>query len=202
MAVYDVPAAELIQRVAEDLRKELQQPGFTPYVKTGVGRERSPQNKDWWFVRSASILYRLYKDGPAGTEGLRSYYGGRKNRGLKPERFRKASGKVIRTCLQALEKSGYIKKVKKGRVVSQKGQGYLEKKAEEIKKHLTEILQQKEEAELRVEKEKQLSKEELELRETFRKQKEEEKRHEAEKHKKEGKPQPAKKPEEGKAEQQ
>jgi len=177
MAVYDVPAAELIKRASEDFKKEMQQPAFVPYVKTGVSRERAPQSKDWWFVRTASILYRIYKDGPVGTEGLRTYYGGRKNRGLKPERFKKASGKVIRTCLQALEKSGYIQrdKSKKGRIVSPKGQSYLEKSAEEIKKHLAEILQQREESELRIEKERQKTDEELAIKEALRKQKEEEK---------------------------
>lgn len=192
MAVYDVPAAELIQKMAGDFKKEFQQPAFVPYVKTGVSRERAPISKDWWFVRTASILYRVYKDGPVGTESLRSYYGGRKNRGLKPERFRKASGKVIRTCLQALEKGGYLlrDKAKKGRMVSPKAQSYLEKSAAEIQKRLAEILKQREEAELKIETQKQLTKEEQELREAFKKQKEEEHRaHEAEK-KKHEKPHP------------
>jgi DNA-binding PadR family transcriptional regulator len=53
-------------------------------------------------------------------------------RGVKPQKFRKASGKIIRNCLQALEKDGLIKKLKKGRVISPKGEAYLTKKAKEL----------------------------------------------------------------------
>jgi ribosomal protein S19E (S16A) len=102
------------------------------FAKTGMHRERAPQRKDWWFVRCASILYRVYKDGPVGTESLRSYYGGKRNRGVKPHHFSKSGGKVIRTCLQALEKDGLIKKAKpKGREISSKGEKFLLLKSKE-----------------------------------------------------------------------
>ena len=47
-------------------------------------------------------------------------------------------------------------------MVSPKAQGYLEKSAAEIQKHLAEILKQREEAELKIETQKQLTKEEQE----------------------------------------
>lgn len=152
MSLYDVPATELIDEVARDLSQKLEAPGFTEYVKSGAHNERAPLRGDWWHVRAASILYRVFRDGPLGTESLRTYYGGRKNRGVKPHRFSKASGKVIRSCLQALEKEGFIRKLKKGRTVSSKGQAYLEKSANKVKKRFDEVRKQavaKEEAVVR-----------------------------------------------------
>jgi small subunit ribosomal protein S19e len=138
LKIYEVPATELIESIAKEFQGKLTQPEFALWVKTGTHRERSPNRKDWWYVRTASILYRVYADGPVGTESLRTYYGGRKNRGVKPEKFRKAGGKIIRTCLQALEKEGLIKKGKKGREITPKGQSYLNSKARELTSKLTE----------------------------------------------------------------
>ena len=117
----------LINEIAKEFKEQniLQEPDFAKFVKTGAHRERAPLREDWWYVRSAALLYRIFRDGPVGTERLRTYYGGKRNRGVKPEKFKKASGKVIRTCLQGLEKAGYVKKAKKGRAVTPKGQSYL-----------------------------------------------------------------------------
>ncbi len=139
MSVYDVPANELIEAVAEDLEKKfkVKQPEWVIFVKTSSSKERAPIQKNWYYLRMASILYRIYKDGPVGVSRLRTYYGSKKNRGVKKEHFRKAGGKIIRTCLQELEKLGFVeKKGKAGRVVTAKGQSYMDKKAYELKKKL------------------------------------------------------------------
>lgn len=139
VSVNDVPTANLIDKVAADFKVRLEKPAWTSFVKSGSHRERAPHNSDWYFVRMASILYRVYKDGPVGSGNLRTYYGGRKSRGVKPPHFRKASGKVIRVCLQALEKEGLIKKAKvKGREISPKGHKYLAAQVKEIEKELKE----------------------------------------------------------------
>lgn len=138
MAIFDVPAAELIEAMAADFKKQVKQPVWIEFVKSGPHRERAPHRRDWFYLRMASILYRVYKDGPVGTNRLRTYYGGRKARGPKPHRFKRASGKVIRLSLQELDKLGYLKKAKRGRVVSSKGEGYLNLKSKEIKKILGE----------------------------------------------------------------
>lgn len=129
--VFDVPTADLIEEIARELEKhpEAKQPVFAPFVKTGSHRERAPQRTDWWYVRLASMLYRTYKDGPIGTEQLRTYYGGRQARGVKPHHFRKSGGKIIRLGLQTLEKMGLIQKAKKGRIISPKGEKLLNEKA-------------------------------------------------------------------------
>ncbi len=128
MGVYDVPIEVLLETISNDLKKEntVQAPAFAAYVKSGAHAERAPQNEDWYFVRCASILYRVFKDGPVGTESLRTYYGGRKARGSKPHVHRKASGKIIRLALQQLEKAKLIATSKTGgRAITPAGQKYL-----------------------------------------------------------------------------
>ncbi|MFA5931166.1 MAG: 40S ribosomal protein S19 [archaeon] len=122
MGIHDVPAEYLIEETAAKLTGEAEKPAWADYIKTGVHNERAPQRTDWFYIRMASILYRTAKWGSIGTEALRSYYGGRRNKGVKREHHYKASGKVIRTCVQTLEKLGYLEKAQpKGRKLSVKG---------------------------------------------------------------------------------
>ncbi len=134
MGIFDVNASDLIESIGEDFsqNKSIKKPSFIEYVKTGANRQRSPLNKDWFYSRMASVLYRVYKDGPVGTESLRTYYGGKKNRGVKPEHFMKASGKILRLCLQELEKLGFVKKAKKGRVITGSGEKFLIEKSKHV----------------------------------------------------------------------
>ncbi|MCX6802410.1 MAG: 30S ribosomal protein S19e [Candidatus Diapherotrites archaeon] len=138
MGVFDVPASDLIEEIAVDLREKfkIEKPAFADYVKTGVCKERAPQRQDWYYVRIASILYRIFKEGPLGVGSLRTYYGGRQARGVRPHKFEKASGKIIRKGIQDLEKAGLLKKAPKGRTISPKGQSYLIKKSKEVKELL------------------------------------------------------------------
>ncbi len=136
--VFDVPPDILIERVAERLKEmeEFRPPEWANYVKTGVHKERSPEQPDWWYYRVAAIFRKVYTDGPVGIERLRTAYGGRKNRGVKPEKFRKGSGSIVRKALQQLEKAGFVEKTDEGRVVSGKGRSFLDKISAEIKKEL------------------------------------------------------------------
>ncbi|MDO8427765.1 MAG: 40S ribosomal protein S19 [Candidatus Diapherotrites archaeon] len=151
MAIENVHPSDLISGLANDFEKNLkmQKPNFADYVKTGVHRERAPTQENWYYLRLGSLLYRIYKDGPVGVQSLRSYYGGRQARGVRPHRHRKASGKVIRFCLQELEKVGFIEKFgKKGRKLSKKGQSFLYQKAKQLTAQMPEILAAKEEAKI------------------------------------------------------
>ena len=137
---YDVPADVLIDRLSGYLKeniREIQSPEWAGYVKTGSQAERVPQNPDWWYVRSASILRKLYMNGPVGVSRLRKDYGGRKRRGVRPAHFAKAGGNIIRTILQQLEQAGLSQKDGiKGRVVSGKGRSLLDAMSTQIKRDL------------------------------------------------------------------
>ncbi|GAI54301.1 unnamed protein product, partial [marine sediment metagenome] len=136
MTVREVDSKALLARLKEELKKlnELQPPQWSHFVKTGVHKERLPEQPDWWYARAASLLRRIYIDGPVGISRLRSYYGGRQNRGQAPEHFRKAGGKILRTILQQLEQAGLVRKIeRRGRKLTQKGAAMLDNLAKQMK---------------------------------------------------------------------
>ncbi len=136
VTVYDVPADVLIKKVAEYLKNKITPPEWHIFVKTGHFKERAPEQEDWWYIRAASILRKLYIHGPMGIEKLRREYGGRKNRGHAPEHTYKASGAIIRKILQQLESIGLLKKTSKGRMITDKARAILDSFSYEIWKEL------------------------------------------------------------------
>lgn len=136
--VYDVDQGELIEKAAEELKKveEVKAPEWANFVKTGTHKERAPLDKDWWYLRAASVLRRVYRLGPIGVSKLRTKYGGKKNRGVKPGKFFKASGNILRKVLQQLEKAELVKNddksKRKGRVITPKGKSFLDKIATQL----------------------------------------------------------------------
>lgn len=138
--VWDVPPDLLISEVAKDLKrsKKVKPPEWAAFVKTGVHREKSPMDRDWWYARMAAILRKVYVRGPIGTERLAAEFGGRRDRGSAPYHPRKGSRSIIRECLNQLEALGYIQKVNnRGRAITPKGQSYLDNKAHEILTNLS-----------------------------------------------------------------
>lgn len=141
--VYDIPASILIRRIAQDLktRDEISPPEWALFVKTGVHRERAPDDPDWWYMRCASVLRKIYLKGPIGTQRLRIDYGGRKRRGTKPNKFARGSGAIVRTVLQQLEKAGFVKKQgNKGRVLTNVGKSYMDKLSAKLKTELSKAI--------------------------------------------------------------
>ena len=126
---------KLVTVMSGGLKDSVQMPEWAKFVKTGMSRERQPEEPDWFYMRSASILRKIYNDGPVGVEKLRSYYGGLHRRGHKPARFAKGGGKIIRTILQQLEVAGYVVKAEKnrGRIVTSKGQKFVDNAAKSAK---------------------------------------------------------------------
>jgi small subunit ribosomal protein S19e len=138
VSVKDVLANDLIAKVAEELKKSenIKVPEWSKFVKSGVNAERPPAQEDFWYLRSSAILRRIYLNGPVGTQKLRTVFGSNKRRGHKPSHHRPAGGKIIRLMLQQLEKDGLITKTdkpRKGRIVTPKGQKFLDNMAAKIK---------------------------------------------------------------------
>lgn len=132
--VYDVPADRFIRTLADELKAkpEIVPPDWAAFAKTGVHKEMPPEDPDWWFVRVASIMRRVYIDGPIGVERMRTFYGGKKDRGSKPSKFRKGSGSILRKSLQQLEAAGFIQHDKTGRKVSPEGTSFMDGVANKI----------------------------------------------------------------------
>ena len=138
--IYDLRPADVIEKLAEELKKieAIKKPDWANFVKTSVARERPPLDYGWWYVRAASMLRKMYiLDRPIGTNKLRNFYGGRKNRGHVPSRFYNGSGKIIRVILQQLEKAELIKPITegahKGRRISNKGKSFVDKVIKNVK---------------------------------------------------------------------
>jgi len=138
--VYDVPASELVRKVSEKLKdiESITPPEWAVYVKTGVNRELPPDDPDWWYVRCASILRRIYIDGPLGLSRLKTVYGGKKRRGSKPPHFEKGSGALLRKALKELEEAGFIESSDEGRSITPKGRSFLDNVSHEVKLSLAE----------------------------------------------------------------
>mgnify|MGYP001578541522 CR=1 FL=1 len=137
MGVYDIDSQEYNIKLAEALKKipEFKQPEWAAYVKTGPAKQRPIDEPDFWQKRAASILRQIYKHKTVGVNRLRTRYGSKKNRGMQPEEFRKAGGKIIRTILQQADKAGFTeitktgreaKKRRLGRQLTKKGAEFLE----------------------------------------------------------------------------
>ena len=117
--------------LAEALKKlpEFEKPEWIDFVKTSSHKVRPTIEEDFWHKRAASILRQISIKGVVGVERLRSRYGGRKKRGVRPEEFRKSGGKIIRKILQQAEAAGFLEKVKckkSGRQLTEKGKQFLQ----------------------------------------------------------------------------
>ncbi len=137
---YDVPAANIIAKLAEELKKNenIKPPEWVNHVKTGVHKELPPVDADWWFTRCAAVLRTVYMEGPIGVERLRSVYGGKKDRGSNPYHKAKGSGSIARKIAQQLEDAGFVRKLKTGRIIAPAGQSLLDNAAYAIKDELLE----------------------------------------------------------------
>jgi len=135
--VYEFKSQEYNLKLAEALKKipEFEKPTWIDFVKSGPAKERPIDDADFWYKRAASILRQIYRKKTLGVSRLRTRYGSKKNRGVKPEEFRKSGGKIIRTILQQSDKAGFteivkamkgVKEKKPGRQLTEKGKSFLE----------------------------------------------------------------------------
>jgi small subunit ribosomal protein S19e len=136
-SVFELNAQEYNLKLAEALKQipEFKQPEWISFVKSGPAKERPIDEEDFWYKRSASILRQIYKKNIVGVNRLRTKYGSKKNRGFRPEEFRKAGGKIIRTILQQSDAAGFteiakairgVRGKKPGRQLTTKGKEFLE----------------------------------------------------------------------------
>jgi small subunit ribosomal protein S19e len=135
--VFEVEPQQYNVKLAEALKSvpEFQAPDWADFVKSSSSKERPIEDPDFWYKRSASVLKQIYKMKVVGVNRLRTKYGSKKNRGMKPERFAKSGGKIIRTILQQADKAGFTESVKDvrglkskrmGRKLTDKGRKFME----------------------------------------------------------------------------
>ncbi len=136
-SVYKLNPQEYNLKLAEALKKipEFKRPEWAMFVKSGPSKERPIEDPDFWNKRAASILRQIYRKEVVGVSRLRTKYGSKQNRGMRPERFKKASGKIIRTILQQSDAAGLteiakdirrVRSKRPGRTLTKKGKEFLE----------------------------------------------------------------------------
>jgi len=136
---FDVPAEKLIPKIADELKKveTIAAPDWAAYAKTGRHREKSPVTVDWWHTRAAAMLRKIYVEGPIGTTRLAAMYGGKADRGSKPNRAVRGSRSVSRLAVQQLEKGQLVQKQKDGgRVVTAKARKMIDAMSTQILKDM------------------------------------------------------------------
>jgi len=124
----DVPPAALLPQLATELRNRqaVAPPPWATFVKTGVHKQRAPVQLDWWYLRSASVLRKIYLKGHIGIARLSAEYGGKRDRGSAPYHAETGSRAILREIVHQLEKSGLVQPYKtRGRRVSPAGEKLL-----------------------------------------------------------------------------
>ena len=137
----DVPASALLPRLATELksRDAVRPPDWAAYVKTGVHKQQAPTQPDWWYLRSASVLRKVYLHGTTGIARLSADYGGKRDRGSAPYHARTGSRSVLREIVHQLEKSGLLQIQKnRGRRLSAEGQRLIDTLSRDTLKGLAE----------------------------------------------------------------
>ena len=140
VSVHDVPSGKLISALAVQVKglPGMEEPDWARWVKTGSHAERPPTNSEWWFTRAASLLRKLYLQGPVGLGDLKRAYGGTKALHYNPKHHRDAGGSSIRKILKQLEQAELVSKTPKGRILTSKGRAMLDKASREIFTSLSE----------------------------------------------------------------
>jgi small subunit ribosomal protein S19e len=124
----DVPPSVLLPQLATELRNRqaVSPPPWATFVKTGVHKQRAPTQTDWWYLRSASVLRKIYVQGYVGIARLSAEYGGKRDRGSAPYHAHSGSRSVLREIVHQLEKAGLVQPYKtRGRRVSAAGEKLL-----------------------------------------------------------------------------
>lgn len=141
MKVEQVCPTKFIDVLSRKLKEEkkISVPAEAEYIKTGHGKEHAPESPDWYFVRTASILRKLYveelknpgrcKNG-LGTLWFSRVYTTLKNNGHKPSHTVTGSKSLVRRILQTLEGANLVSQVPKGgRKLTAAGHQYLQEVA-------------------------------------------------------------------------
>jgi small subunit ribosomal protein S19e len=141
VTLYDVPADDLIDEVADRLADRIDEPAWAEFVKTGVDRELPPQQDDFWYVRAASLLRKVADRGPVGVGTLAADYGGSTSGSTRyrvaPDSHVDGSRNIIRTILQALEEEDLVETAQgEGRRVTDEGRSFLDEVAGDVMEDL------------------------------------------------------------------
>jgi small subunit ribosomal protein S19e len=78
VTLRDVSADKFIAAYAEVLKNndKFVLPKWVDIIKTGVNRELAPYDPDWYYIRAAAIIRKIYLRPGTGVGALRKRFGG------------------------------------------------------------------------------------------------------------------------------
>merc|ERR1712039_1106671 len=129
VTVKDVEADKFIIAFAQHLKRQgrFEIPKWADVVKTSKAKELPPNDPDWLYTRTASMVRKIYIRGGTGVGGFRKVYGGQFRRGTCTNIYAKGSGKICRYILQQLEEMGLVEQDDNGgRRITKEGQRELD----------------------------------------------------------------------------
>lgn len=108
--VYRVKATPLIEAIKETLKAktDITLPENSDLIKTSHGKEFSPEDPNWFFVRMASIVRTVMCKGSVSLKTLGRKHSCRKNGGVRPSRHARASSFVNESAVEQLVKIGWF----------------------------------------------------------------------------------------------
>ena len=101
----DVEPEKFIKAFSQHLKRQgrFELPKWADVVKTSKAKELPPYDPDWLYVRTASMVRKVYIRKGMGVGAFKKVYGSQKRRGTCTNVFTKSSGKIARYILQQLE---------------------------------------------------------------------------------------------------
>eukprot|EP00439_Symbiodinium_sp_Y106_P069964 s736_g12.t1 len=129
VTVKDVEPEKFIKAFSQHLKRQgrFELPKWADVVKTSKAKELPPMDPDWLYVRTASMVRKIYIRKGMGVGAFKKVYGGQKRRGTCTNVFTKSSGKIARYILQQLEEMGLVEMDENsGRQITKEGQRELD----------------------------------------------------------------------------
>jgi small subunit ribosomal protein S19e len=73
-------------------------------IKTSHGNELSPLDADWFYYKAAAIVRQIYvsKSRNVGVGTLKTFFGRKKRNGVRPPKFIRSAGKIVRVIVRQL----------------------------------------------------------------------------------------------------
>ncbi|MDG7048041.1 MAG: 30S ribosomal protein S19e [Nitrososphaerota archaeon] len=132
--VFDVKSDLLLKRASDYFKQStiLQPMPYLQYVKSGSHTTHQPINQDWWYIRAASLLRKVYTKGPISLKELEKEYGGRKRIGYRIAHHRDAGSSIIRKLLIQLQAANLVTKTPKGRIITPEGRSLMDKLSAQV----------------------------------------------------------------------
>ncbi|CBZ30389.1 putative 40S ribosomal protein S19 protein [Leishmania mexicana MHOM/GT/2001/U1103] len=131
----DVSAWRWIKTAARHFKQEgkIFVPNCTEIMKSSHGRERAPQNPDWYYIRCAAVLRAIYLRPGVGYGGLSKRFGNKKNYGSRPEHTVTSSTGPLHWACKSLTKLGLVEPgAQSGQRLTRKGHKFADSLAFQV----------------------------------------------------------------------